>query len=292
MNTNLRIAFEDIRAESNGSIEINLFPDGQLGGDSDMLTQVRSGALELHSTAGIIITALAPAVGIINVPFAFKDYSVIWPAMDSDLGTHVRDAMSAANLHVFETFWDNGYRQITSLPRPIHSPDDLHGLKIRVPSSPINAALFSALGASPTVLNASEIYTALQTHIVDCQENPLVTINAYRIYEVQKYCALSNHLWDGIMQVANPQFWEKLPAEVQDIITRHVNAAALRQRVEVFEANQIIQQQLKEKGLEFNDIDTAAFRDVLARTQFYTEWRQKYGDEAWVMLEKHAGPLG
>jgi TRAP-type C4-dicarboxylate transport system substrate-binding protein len=93
-------------------MEITVFSDGQLGGDSDMLGQVRTGALEFYNTAGITIAALVPAAGIITMPFAFKDYDAVWSAMDGDLGKHVASAISKVNLHVFDRIWDNGYRQI------------------------------------------------------------------------------------------------------------------------------------------------------------------------------------
>jgi tripartite ATP-independent transporter DctP family solute receptor len=291
LNVNLRAAFEKIKVDSNGKIEINLFSDGQLGGDSDMLAQVRTGALEFYTTAGITIATLVPAAGIINMPFAFKDYATVWKAMDGDLGKHVQSAVTKVNLHVFANFWDNGYRQITSGTRPVKTPDDLQGFKIRVPSSPINSSLFKSLGASPAVLNVTDAYTALQARIVDGQENPLVTIDTFKFYEVQKYCALSNHVWDAFIPVANSRIWNGLPSDVKAIISRNIDAFALTQRDDVGKADASLQKQLESKGLVFNNIETPQFRDALRRVKFFEEWQKKYGKEAWDLLEKYAGTL-
>jgi tripartite ATP-independent transporter DctP family solute receptor len=291
LNTNLRKAFEKIKQDTQGKVEINLFSDGQLGGDSDMLAQVRSGALEFYTTAGVIIANLVPAAGIINTPFAFKDYATVWAAMDGDLGKHVAQAVGKVNLHVFDRFWDNGYRQITSGTRPVHNPGDLKGFKIRVPSSPINAALFKSLGAAPTILNVNDAYTAMQTRVVDGQENPLVTIATFNFHEVQKYCALTNHLWDAFIPVANGKFWNTLPEDVQTIISRNVNEFAVAQREDVRIANDNLRPQLEAKGLVFNTTESAEFRAVLKQANFYDEWQTKYGKEAWALLEKYSGPL-
>lgn len=287
----LRAALEKIKQETNGELEITLYSDGQLGGDSAMLPQVRSGALEFYLTAGVLITALVPAAGIINVPFAFKDYSTVWKAMDADLGKDVAASIGKANLHVFDTLWDNGFRQITSGNRPIATPQDLQGFKIRVPSSPINVALFQALGAAPTVLNANDAYTALQTHVVDGQENPLVTIVAYKFFEAQKYCAMSNHLWDGVIAVANPKVWGTLPKELQEIITRNLAQGARKQREEIQKADAGARTLLESKGIQFNSVDTASFQTVLKKAKFYATWKEKFGNDAWRQLERYAGPL-
>ena len=290
-NMILRRALEQIKQETQGQLEINLFSDGQLGGDSDMLAQVRSGALEFYVTAGVLIAALAPAVGIINMPFAFKDYATVWKAMDGDLGQHVTAAISKMNLHAFDRIWDNGFRQITSGTRPIAGPDDLKGFKIRVPSSPINAALFKSLGAAPTILNVNDAYTAMQTHVVDGQENPLVTIAALNFHEVQKYCALSNHVWDGAFPVANAKFWGSLPKELQEVVTRNFAEYALKQREELAKANDGLRILLEKKGLQFNSVETADFRSVLTRAKFYEAWQKRFGKDAWSLLEKYADPL-
>ena len=153
-----------------------------------MFSQVRSGALDFMSTSGVNQTVV-PVGGINAVAFAFDDYSKVWAAMDGDLGAYVRAQFEKAGLHVFEKVLDNGFRNITTGAKPINAPEDLKGLKIRVPGNQLWVTMFNALGAAPTPINFGELYAALQTRIVDGQENPLALISSSKLYEVQKYIA-------------------------------------------------------------------------------------------------------
>lgn len=117
--------------------------------------------------------------------------------MDGELGAYVRTALAKANLHVFDKCLDNGYRNITSAIRPVNTPEDLKGFKLRVLGIPLWISMFKALGASPTAIPFGELYSALQTKVVDGQENPLALIRSAKLYEVQKFCSLTGHTWDG-----------------------------------------------------------------------------------------------
>src|SRR5512140_2778211 len=169
----VREAAEKIKAETKGRVDIQVFPNNQLGGDTDMLSQVRSGAIDFFPLSGLILQTLVPLAAINGVAFAFKDYATVWAAMDGELGAFVRETIGKTGLHTFDRCLDNGYRQITSSTKPINTPDDLKGFKIRVPPSPLWTSLFKALGASPTSINFSETYSALQTKVVEGQENAL-----------------------------------------------------------------------------------------------------------------------
>ena len=126
--------------------------------------------------------------------FAFNDYPSVWKAMDGDLGAYIRGQIAKANIVAMDKIWDNGFRQITSSTKPIAAPADLKGFKIRVPVSPLWTSMFKALDASPASINFAEVYSALQTKIVDGQENPLAIISTAKLFEVQKYCSLTNHM--------------------------------------------------------------------------------------------------
>ena len=157
-----------------------------------------------------------PAASINGIGFAFPDYDTVWKAMDGELGAYVRGEITKANLVVMDKIWDNGFRQTTSSTKPINGPDDFKGFKIRVPVSPLWTSMFKAFDAAPASINFSEVYSALQTKIVEGQENPLAIISTAKLYEVQKYCSLTNHMWDGFWFLANRRAWEKLPEDVQD----------------------------------------------------------------------------
>jgi TRAP-type transport system periplasmic protein len=285
-------AAERIKQETGGRVEIQVFPNNQLGGDTDMLSQVRSGAIDFFTLSGLILATLVPVASINGVGFAFKDYDQVWPAMDGTLGAHVRGAIAKANLIAFEKMYDNGYREMTSSTHPINSADDLKGFKIRVPVSPLWTSMFKAFGAAPASINFSEVYSALQTKVVEGQENPLAIIAAAKLYEVQKFISTTNHMWDGFWFLANARSFTALPKDVQDVIAKHFNQSALEQRADIRKLNDSLEGELKTKGLVFNKPETASFRAQLKSAGFYTEWREKFGPEAWGLLESHVGALG
>ena len=173
---NLTAAAAEIGRASSGRLNIQVFPNSQLGSDTDMISQVRSGAIDFVSTAGLIWGTLVPAASISGVGFAFPSYDHVWKAMDGDLGAHIRAAFAKVNLIPQSKIWDHGFRQVTSSSRQIQSPQDLSGFKIRVPLSPALTSLFKAFGAAPAGINMAETYTALQTRVVDGQENPLTIL--------------------------------------------------------------------------------------------------------------------
>jgi len=282
-----------IGKDSNGRMELQVFPDGQLGGDNDLLSQARSGAIEFCQPTGQILASILPVTAISALGFAWSDYSKVWPAMDGDLGAYVRAQIKAkAGLVPMERMWDLGYRQVTTSTKPIMTADDLVGLKIRTPVAPSLVTLFQTLKAAPLALQFPEVYSALQTHIADAQENPLTLIKAAKFYEVQKYCSLTNHVWDGHWFCANAAAWAGLPDDLKRIVADNLNAAALLERVDIATGDKSMQAELEGKGLIFNIVDTQSFRDGLKFGGFYKSWRAKLGDAPWEILEKYAGRLG
>jgi tripartite ATP-independent transporter DctP family solute receptor len=291
MNMRAREMADAITAETNGRVEINIFPSSQLGSDTDTLSQVRSGGVELFTLSGLILSTLVPAASINGVGYAFPDYDAVWKAMDGDLGAYVRAQIAKANLVAMDKIWDNGFRQTTSSTKPITTPDDLKGFKIRVPVSPLWTSMYKAFEAAPTSINFNEVYSSLQTKVVDGQENPLAIVSTAKLYEVQKYCSLTNHMWDGFWFLANRRAWERLPQDMRTIVAKHINAAAEKEREDVAKLNATIQKELAGQGLIFNQPDPAPFRDKLRQAGFYAEWKGKYGNEAWAILEKSVGKL-
>ena len=284
-------AADRIRAETNGQVDIQLFPNSQLGSDTDMLSQLRSGGLEMLTMSGLILSILVPAASINGIGFAFPSYDVVWKAMDGDLGAYVRGQIGRFGLVAMDRMWDNGFRQLTTSNRPVRTQRDLEGMKIRVPISPLWTSMFKALGASPTGISFSETYSALQTGVVDGQEQALAVIDTSKLYEVQKYCCLTNHMWDGYWWLVNRRMWEGMPAELRTVVARNINQSALEEREDVAALNSSLQGVLEKKGLAFNGTDPAPFVAALRKAKFYDEWKAKYGDEAWALLERSTGPL-
>lgn len=291
MNIRAKAAAERIKEQSGGKVEIRIFPNNQLGGDTDVLSQVRSGAVQFFTLSGLILSTLVPVASINGIGFAFKDYDQVWAAMDGDLGAHIRQAIGKSGLVAMDRIWDNGYREITSSSHPIRTPADLKGFKIRVPVSPLWTSMFKALGAGPTGINFSEVYSALQTKVVEGEENPLAIIETAKLYEVQKYCSLTNHMWDGFWFLANEAAWKKLPPKLQEIVARNLNEAAVGERADVRALNDGLRATLTKQGMVFNQPETEPFRTALRKAGFYADWKGKYGAEAWGLLEKYTGAL-
>lgn len=292
MNVRAREMAAGIKSETNGRFELQIFPSSQLGSDTDTLTQIRTGGVEFFTLSGLILAILVPAASINGMGFAFPDYDTVWKAMDGDLGAYVRGQIAKTNqILAMEKIWDNGFRQTTTSTKPINTPDDFRGMKLRVPPSPLWTSMFKAFDAAPASINFNEVYSALQTRIVDGQENPLAIISTAKLYEVQKYCSLTNHMWDGFWFLANRAAWERLPEDIRGIVAKNINEAGLKERDDVAKLNATLQQNLAAKGLLFNQPNAVPFRDKLRSAGFYTEWQKKYGEEAWAILEKSVGKL-
>jgi tripartite ATP-independent transporter DctP family solute receptor len=292
VNLRAQEALTRIREATSGRVDIKLFPANQLGSDTDLLTQVRNGSIEFFNLSSLILATLVPISGITSVGFAFKNYDEVWGAMDGQLGDHIRSDIAKTPIFTVSKIWDNGFRHVTSSTREIRGPADLKGFKLRVPPAPPLTSLFKALDASPTPINFNEVYTSLQTKVVEGQENPLAIIATTRLYEVQKTCSLTAHVWDGYWVLGNKRAFGKLPADVQAIITRELDKSAGDQRADIAKLSDTLKADLKAKGITFIDVQQDDFRKALASTNFYAEWKQKYGPTAWDLMEKVSGKLG
>jgi TRAP-type transport system periplasmic protein len=291
LNVRLDEAFSKIRTETGGQLDLKLFPNSQLGGDTGMVSQLRLGALETMAQVGELFDSLIPVASINSVPFAFSNYEVPHKAFDGSLGALLRYEFLAKGLFAFDHVYDSGFRQFTTSTKPIRTVDDLQGMKLRVTPSKFRLDVFRSLGASPTAVNYAEVYSALQTHIVDGEENPLVGIEDLRFYEVQKYCSLSNHIWGTYWFLVNKEKWDSLPRTFQAIMRKNINAGALLQRRDFATVERNVRDRLTRHGLLFNDVDVASFRQKLRASGFYARWRDEWGAAAWSELEKYSGPL-
>ncbi|MGR3385548.1 MAG: TRAP transporter substrate-binding protein, partial [Paracoccus sp. (in: a-proteobacteria)] len=227
--TNIRAAeaVKAIAEQSDGRVDVQVFPSNQLGADTDVLSQLRAGGVEFFLLSPVILSTLVPNASINGIGFAFPDYDAVWKAMDGELGAYERGQIEDAGLVVMEKIWDNGFRQTTTSTKPIEGPADLEGFKIRVPVSPLWTSMFTAFGSAPTSINFAEVYTALQTGVVDGQENPLAIIKVAKMWEVQKYVSMTNHMWDGFWMLANRRAWGALPEDLQQIVAENFNKAGM-----------------------------------------------------------------
>lgn len=292
VNKRAQEAIDRIRTATNGRLEIKLFPANQLGSDTDLMSQIRNGGVEFFNQASVVLSTLVPAAGIVNTGFAFHDYKEVWKAMDGPLGAYVRAQIEKVGLLTMSKPWDNGFRQITTSTKPVKTAADLKGLKLRVPAAPMLTSLFTALGASPTPINFNEVYSSLQTKLVEGQENPLAIISTARLYEVQKFCTMSNHVWDAYWILGNRRAFEKLPKDIQEIVRRELDKAATDERADIASLSGFARNDLANKGVQIIEPDKDSFKEALAKGSFYKDLRSKFGEDAWKLLQNSVGELG
>jgi tripartite ATP-independent transporter DctP family solute receptor len=277
--------------ESNGRIHLQTYPSGQLGGDLDMIMEVHSGALDFQMESGTMLSNVVPVAGINAVGFAFKDSEQAWKAMDGALGATVREALDKGGFYCQPLCFEQGFRQLTTRRRKVMNVADVRNLKLRLPIGPVWTSLWVDLGAAPTSIDISELYTALQTGVVEGSEGPLQQIETFKLYEVQKYIAMTNHMWDNWWIIANKPMWEKLPADIKEIMAKNFAEAAKEERMAILADNKHTSDLLKSQGVTITDPDLASFRDKLRSTSYYKDWHKKYGDKVWDALEQVVGKL-
>jgi tripartite ATP-independent transporter DctP family solute receptor len=277
-----------IAADSGGRLQIDVFPDGKLGSDSVMLPMLRKNELEMYLGANVF-GPLVPVTEMPGLPFTFRNPSEVFAALDGELGDYIRAELLAKDIYAFRLGFDNGFHQFTTSTKPIRSVDDLAGMKIRTPVQKMTVDFLESLGAKPMTFTLNKLYEVLKDHTVDGQTDPFQIIVLLKLYEVQTYLSLSNHWWSGFTLVASAPAWKALPSDLQAIVTRHADAAALAQRDDVERLNGSALELLRGKGMIVNEADTSGFRRQLGA--FYRRWKGIYGDKAWALMEARTGPL-
>jgi len=281
-----------VRDESRGRVETRIFPENAKhpGSDPAVLEMLVSGEIQFFTLMGGIIGNVAPAANVQQVPFAFQSAAHAHKAMDGALGTYLRQEMQTKGIVGFPVgAFDNGMRQMAGRTRPVRTPDDVIGMRMRVPDGRMFEDMFKALGAEPVTVNSSGIYEALKSGKVDAQENPLAYMNFFRHYEVMKYASMTNHMWSGFNLIANLATWQRLPGDIRASIESNTARAVRLQRRDQETANTEARASLAARGLAFNDVDTAPFRAKLAGV--YSSWKQILGTKCWSLLEAEVGRL-
>jgi TRAP-type transport system periplasmic protein len=277
-----------INSETDGVFRLEVFPESRLGPDPQMFADLRTGALEFF-LAGATLGGVAPTSALPLLPFAFTQSKAVFAALDGALGDRIRAELAANGLHAFRRCWQNGFHHLTTSVRPIHTADDLAGLKFRSPGGAIAADFFKALGADAGMVPFSGMYEALKVRQFDGQSDPLGVVLSLKLYEVQTYLSLTAHWWSGFTLLANAAAWSALPRNVQDIVERNAEKFALLQRDDVEQINAAGAEELARRGMQVNTADTASFRTRLG--DFYKSWRAKAGPERWRVLESYAGEI-
>ena len=283
-----------VARETHGRLLVTVHPqnNGISGSDPAALEMLRKGELEFYTLMGGILSNAVPPMDIQGLPFAFKRSDDIFSAMDGPLGAYLRAECKDKGIHLFPGgLLENGFRDLNTVERRVQNPDDIAGLKIRVPDGKIFRDLFTTLGAEPVTMNINQLYDALKTRKVDGQENPLVICETNRFYEVTKYISRTHHSWSGFNLLGNDAFWNKLPHSVQRVVNRNIKIHVAGQRKATIALNRELEKKLVERGMTLDDADVGAFRAKLA-SGFYPRWKDQIGSKAWTLLEHKIGAVG
>lgn len=275
--------FRDLVAErTGGEIVVRIFPNNSLADDVQATQQMQFGAIE----GGIVPTAklsnFVPAMQLPDLPFLFPSPEVTHAFLDSEVGDELLAPLDQAGLKGV-TFWESGFKQFTC-NNPVASPDDFSGRKVRVMESPIIISQFRSLGATPVPIAFSETYTALQQRVVDCQENPLVSIVKMKFYEVQSHVILSNHAYLGYALIFSKKWFDSLSPEHQQVLAEAAREVTPFQREETARREAGYIDLIKESSAQFSELpdeNRAAFEQ--ATRAVHDEFRDQIGAE---LLEK------
>ena len=292
MNARAKEMAAAIKAETNGRFDLQIFPNNQLGSDTDMLSQIRSGGIEFFTLSGLILATLVPAASINGIGFAFPDYDTVWKAMDGDLGAYVRGEIAKANLVVMDKIWDNGFRQTTSSTKPINSPDDLQGLQD--PRAGLPALDLDVQGVR-RLPGLDQFQRGLFGAADQDRRRPGKSagdhLDGETLRSAEILLADQPHVGRFLVPRQPPRLGEGARRTCAPSSPGTSTPPALKEREDTAKLNASLQQELAGKGLTFNQPDVAPFREKLRSAGFYAEWKGKYGDQAWALLEKSVGKL-
>ena len=285
-------ACKKIEAESGGRLQMQFFPGSILGDVTSMLSQVRSGAIQIYGAVGLDLAAIAPLCALEGIAFAFPTADKIYEASDGALGAAVRNGIRNVGLFTFDKIGLVGYLNVMNSRKPILAPTDLPGLKLRVPPAATEIAIWKALGASTVSLNSPEIYPALQTHLVDGVVTALSALETFKWYELTKYVSITHHSFASQTIVANDDAMQALPKALLEIVERNVNASQLEERADMAKLDDSLEKSFQSRGLQITKPDLGPFKAAIRTAKLYEAWRSQFGDQNWSLLERYTGPLG
>jgi TRAP-type transport system periplasmic protein len=255
-----------VEEKTKGAIQVGLYYNSQLGGERESVEQVKSGSLEMATASAGPLTTFNKKFMVLDIPFAFDNYDVAWAVLDGPVGQQLLNSSENIGLKGL-AYMENGFRHVTNNVRPINGPEDLKGIKIRTMEAPMHMENFKALGANPTPVPWTELYLTMQQKIVDGQENPLANIWEVKMYEVQKYCSLTGHIYDPMPLVANLNWFNKLPKDYQVIVLKGAEMAQNYSRYINQAREAEIIDKLRAKGMKVNEVSPANKEKMRLKSQ-------------------------
>ncbi|RFC64400.1 TRAP transporter substrate-binding protein [Fulvimarina endophytica] len=261
---------------------VNVAPSATMGDDAEMLTSAQAGVIQVTANSQGAMSQIVPEVGLLGLPFLFKDLPTAWKVLDGDVGKMIDERSQEAGLKVLG-FWDNGIRQVTHVSKNVPEPADIKGMKIRTPPDELRLAIFEALGTSPAPLAFSELPSALQAGVFDGQENPLTNIYSSKIHEITPFITLTNHAYEATPVLAGLSWWEGLDDATKQCALDATAEAGKMQRQLSFEADEKLKPMMEKEGVTFVEADRQAYVDATASV--YDTYAERYPDLVKALRE-------
>lgn len=276
---------KEVEEKSGGRIKVEVYPNGQLGGDRQTIEALQLGTLEMCIPGGTVLSGFVEDFMVLDLPFLFPSKDAAFKVFDGEVGDELNkklDGIGIVNLG----YGENGYRHVTNNKGPVTSPADLKGVKIRTMENPIHMATFKAFGANPTPISFNELFTALQQKTIDAQENPIPIIFTSKLYEVQKYLTLTGHVYTQCPYLISKSFFETLPEDLQKVVRDAAADCIKEQRIQCNNQEQEYVQSLKDNGMEINELtgeQRQAFVDAVQPV--YDDYVKQYGGDMLTKIQ-------
>jgi len=258
-NVGARKIKELIEKKAGDRVDVQVFTDGQIGDQRTMVENLRNGVQEITWVTVGFFGSYEPILNVIESGYLFRDSQHSYKVFDGPMGNEVRALVEKHGVKLLG-FYEAGMRHITNSVRPIKTPEDLKGLKIRTPQAKYHLNTLKYMGANPVAMSFGELYTAMQQKVVDGQENPFSNIYKAKFYEVNKYMSLTGHLHLTHMVMYSAKLWDRLPADLQKIVRESVIESQEAERKAVQDDDTNLLKEIKAKGMLVNDADREAFK--------------------------------
>jgi tripartite ATP-independent transporter DctP family solute receptor len=252
---------ELVSEKTNGEVKVEVYPDRQLGEEREMVEGLQFGSVDMAVVSTGPLLAFAPEIGIVDLPFLFRDSPHVYATLDGDVGKDLLGKFDTRGIHGL-AWWENGWRHLTA-KKEISKPEDLTGIKLRTMQNPVHMAAFEKLGASPVPMVWGEVFTSLGQGVIDAQENPITVIYVNSLWEVQSHLMLTGHVYGPHVALFSKMKWDSLTPEQQAAVSEAAAEATGFQREKAAELEKDYLAKLKEKGMTVVEIDTTSFRDAL-----------------------------
>lgn len=269
---------ENVEKKTNGKVKIEVYPLSQLGAERELTEALTLGTADMSISSTAPVTNFHKQLGALDFPFLFESRDQAYKVLDGEIGQKILKDMESAGL-IGLAWAENGFRHITNGKKEVKKPEDIAGVKIRTQENQIHLAAFEALGAKPTPMAWTEALTALQQGVVDAQENPAIVADTYKLYEAkQTYLSLTGHVYSAAIIMFSKPVWDKLPADIQQVIAEEAKAAGQYERELMIQMEEQALKNLKDKGVVITeDVDKQAFRDAMKPV--YDKYSADFGKE-------------